>query len=962
MRSTEHSRAGKMDQPWRIQMFGGLRAERGERVVTRFSWQKVGALLGYLAYHRRRSHPREVLIEVLWPGTDPRTGRGNFRWSLHSLRRQLEPPGVLSGSVIQSDRSSVQLNPDTVQTDVADFEAALQAAGVAGTDAERVQHLMRAVDLYQGDLLSGYYQDWILVEQRRLADLYSHAVRRLTADLQRLGEPAQAIGYARRAASIDPLNESAQCDLMRLLASVGRSEAALRQYEELKQVLKDELDVAPSSAAAELARKIKVLAAEGASATSVSLAEADTSQTVPGMILRGAVTFLLTQIADTAALKEKHSEAFDQAVEIHEATLKALFEQHGGNVIRQSPDSFTAAFERATDALAAAVAGQQALSRASWPEMLDTPRVRMTLDTREVRLRDDEPSGSLFRRSMALLLAAHGGQILCSEATAGLIRQTLTEGVGLKELGIYRLANIAMAERLFAVDYPGMEPAEVPPPNATPAYTSNLPLQLTRFFGREDELAWLEENLLNEETHIVTLTGPGGSGKTRLAVEAARHLLEPLREAVWFVALQDLADPRNIPGRIVDALRLQRCAIEEPLDQAVEALSQQPSLLVLDNFEHLVEEGAPLVRTLVEKIPTLTCLVTSRQPLGLTGEHEFLVAPLPVPRGEESPESVAQFASVELFVDRAQAVKPDFQVSKRNARAISEICDRLDGVPLALELAAARVQTLTPKQMLDQLEHRLDFLISRKRDVVDRHRTLRASVEWSYRLLSSELQRFFARLSVFRGGWTVEAAQSICEEAQAADHLAVLRASSIVMAEEPPGETETIRFRMLETLREFATEQLSAEDAAALRRRHAEWYLEFISDVAPKLAEPDQEKSLALVDTEHDNLRAALDWCKSPNGEVDVGLKLIKKMTPFWDIRSHYSEARMYCLELLAMQKPPKPSVARADTLNVSGVFAFFQGDFPEARAFYEEALSIQRTLDDKPRIAATLHTNRAII
>ena len=317
---------------------------------------------------------------------------------------------------------------------------------------------------------------------------------------------------------------------------------------------------------------------------------------------------------------------------------------------------------------------------------------------------------------------------------------------------------------------------------------------------------------------LVTLTGLGGAGKTRLAIEVAERLVEPFAGAVWFAPLADITDPRLLADTILDSLRLVRSPQQEPLEQVIEALSRQPSLLILDNFEQMVEGGAALVQTLLSRVPTLTVLVTSRQLLGLAGEEEFVVPPLLTPNGGETAAQLSLYDSVQLFVDRAQAAMPHFQVTSGNAPAVAELCHRLEGLPLAIELAAARALVLTPAQMLKQLEQRFGFLVSRKRDATERHKTLEAAIEWSYRLLTPELQRFFARLSVFRGGWTAEAAEAVCEEPLALDYLAQLRECSLVLAEETRGGR--MRFRMLESLREYAANNYLAEGRPLNRERH----------------------------------------------------------------------------------------------------------------------------------------------
>ncbi len=940
-----------MDVRCRIELLGRLRVVQGDREITRFRTQKTGALLGYLAYHLERTHRRELLMDLLWPESAPATGRQSLSMALSSLRHQLEPPGVPPGPIVRADRFSVQLNPELVTTDVAEFEAAQQSAAEAGSDTERAQFLAEAVELYGGELLPGYYQDWIIPEQRRLGELYFRTVRWLTAYLEQAGEWERALECARRGVAADPFREEAHQDLIRLLAASGQSAEALRQYQELERILNEELEAAPSAATCELARQIELQVEERGAVAVPEPLPAPVSH-----LPTGTVTFLLTDSEGARRRQEQAPKAFQSAVEDHNDLLRQAFSRHGGQEVREAGGSFTVAFAHPSEALACAVECQRELSAHAWPEEVGPLPVRMALHTREVKPKQHEAPGWLLRRGTGLLLAAHGGQILCSEASAGLLRRSLPTGFNLAELGYYRLRGTEEPEPLFAVEYPGMEPGEFPPPRATPAYTSNLPIQLTAFFGREEELTRLEELLLEEERRLVTLTGPGGSGKTRLALEAVGPLSEAFRGAVWLVELQDLTDPQLIVDAVVVSLGLPRLPEVEPLEQASAALSRQRSLLVLDNFEHLVEEGAQVVRTLLERIPTLTCLVTSRRRLDLTGERESLVAPLPVPSGDESPEGLMHFASVQLFVDRAQAVRPDFQVTERNAKSVAALCYGLEGIPLALELAAARAQVMSPARMVAELEHRFDFLVSRKRDVDGRHRTLRAAMDWSYRLLSPELQRFFASLSVFRGGWAAEAAEEVCEEAKALEYLEELRACSLILAEESADEAGGMRFRMLETLREYAREQLSPEEQTALGHRHGEHYLALAEEADPRLTGPEQAQWLDRLETEHDNLRAALAWCKSAEDGAEAGLRLAGALWRFWQTRGYVSQGRGHLVEALKQKGATVSTLARAKALNGAGVLARRQGDYLAARALHEESLVIRRELGDRYSIAGSLH------
>jgi len=361
------------------------------------------------------------------------------------------------------------------------------------------------------------------------------------------------------------------------------------------------------------------------------------------------------------------------------------------------------------------------------------------------------------------------------------------------------------------------------------------------------------------------------------------------------------------------------------------------------------------VQTLLERAATLTCLVTSRRCLDLTAEREFFVAPLPTPTGDHSPEGLMRWASVEMFVDRAQARRPDFQVTEGNAHAVAELCYRLEGIPLALELAAARAQVLTVAQMVGQLEHRFDFLVSRKRDVERRHRTLRAAMRWSYDLLSPELQQFFARLSVFRGGWTAEAAEAVCDQPHALEVLEQLRECSLVLAEEGAGEGAPMRFRMLETLREYAREQLPTQDYAPLRQRHAEAYLALAEEARPELDRAEQAGWLDRLESEHDNLRAALQWYKSAEDGAEGGLRLASALGGFWAIRGYWVEGQEHLTELLAREEAAGRSALRATALGEAAWLAMEQYDAATARMLYEERLAIGRELGDKDVVVSTL-------
>jgi predicted ATPase/DNA-binding SARP family transcriptional activator/Tfp pilus assembly protein PilF len=496
---------------------------------------------------------------------------------------------------------------------------------------------------------------------------------------------------------------------------------------------------------------------------------------------------------------------------------------------------------------------------------------------------------------------------------------------------------------------PRVQPPEPAPPTAA------VPLPLNRFFGRTNEIARLRELLLNENVpaRLVTLTGPGGCGKTRLAIEIATRLRGAWSGAIWFVRLAEVVDAWRLLDAVQDALQLPRTHGLDPLDPIVTALSLQPSFLVLDNFEQLLPDGVPLVQTLLERVETLTILVTSRRRLGVPGEHPFPVPPLPWPGELDAPERLLECASARLFVDRARAARPEFAVTPANATAVARLCAQLEGLPLAIELAAARVAVLTPAQMVTRLggAPHTSSLLARPTGE-ERHRSLKATLDWSYQLLEPSLQQFFVRLSIFRGGWTLEAAESVGEDPLALDRLAELKECSLVVTEEHAGE---IRFRMLETLRQYAGEQLSPEEAARARARHAAFYLALAEAPTPDLQRTEAVSRVERLEREHDNLRAAMEWFVEQR-DVAAALRLGTLLAPFWATRGYWREGSERLEEALALPSAQARTVARAEALVEVGNLAREQGKYGAARRFHGESLSIYRELGDRPGIALALH------
>jgi predicted ATPase len=619
--------------------------------------------------------------------------------------------------------------------------------------------------------------------------------------------------------------------------------------------------------------------------------------------------------------------------------------------------------------VAAALEAQRGLMAEDWaglglPEPL---RVRAAIHVGAV---DPDESGDyrspVLNRLGRLLGAGHGAQVLLSLAAAELARDRLPPEATLLDLGEQRLKDLERPERVFQLLHP--ELPERFPPLATLADTpNNLPAQPTPLIGRGREADQIAE-LLRDGVRLVTLTGPGGIGKTRLALQVAADLLDAFPDGAWFVDLAPLTDPELVPAAVAEALGVREEG-GKPLAASLTAhLRERRLLLVLDNFEQVVD-GASHVAGLMTAAPDLKVLATSRIRLGLRGEHEYPVSPLALPDRQEgarqvpSLEQLTQYAAVRLFIERARSAKPDFAVTNETAPAVAEICHRLDGLPLAIELAAARSKLLSPPALLDRLGQRLNVLTGGARDLPARQRTLRDAIAWSHDLLEEDEQTLFRRLAVFAGGFTMEAAGALWATVAAADDgpdafagLEPLVDQSLLRQDDQEGEP---RFRMLETILEYALERLSASgEAEAVRRKHAAYYLALAERAEPELEGEKQRRCLTLLEAEHDNLRAALGWAVEHDGEM--ALCLAAALGAFWDIRSYFTEGRAWLGRALtaqgsALTKGPADPARRAKALRTAGVLAERQEDFEAAAAAQEDSLALSRELGDRRGMALAL-------
>jgi predicted ATPase/class 3 adenylate cyclase len=654
----------------------------------------------------------------------------------------------------------------------------------------------------------------------------------------------------------------------------------------------------------------------------------------------GTVTFLFTDIEGSTKLWERHPEAMHRALSRHDEILRRLTEQHGGYVFKTIGDAFCCAFRTAPDALETALDAQRLLLKERWAE--STPlRVRMALHTGATQERDGDYFGPPLNRVARLLSAAHGEQVLLSAATHEMVRDQLPAEINLAELGEYRLKDLFRPERVFQLVSTDL-PSEFPPLRTLDAYRNNLPLQPTPLVGREKEVSEVCDLMRGGETRLLTLTGPGGTGKTRLALQAAADLLDVFSDGTFFVPLATVSEVELLLPAVAETLGVME-AEEQPLDETLkDYLSERRMLLVLDNFEQVLG-AAPAVMELLAAAPGIKVLATSRAPLGLYGEHEFPVPPLTLPDLRNPPplERLTQYEAVGLFVERARALKPDFKVTNESAPAVAEICVRLDGLPLAIELAAARIKLLPPRAMLHRLGSRLKLLTGGARDLPERQRTLRATIEWSFALLEEGEQLLFRRLAVFSGGRTLEAIEEICDAegdlpVDSFEGVSSLFDKSLLRQEEGPNEEP--RFVMLETVHEFAREKLQGSgEAEEIKRRHAEHFLTLAEEAYPKLRGPDQLQWLERLEAEHDNMRAALSWALGRK-EAELALRLGGALSGFWSKRGYYGEGRRWLEGALAIEGRGSPEV-RAMALAGVGDLALEQGELDRAQQACEEGL-----------------------
>ena len=677
----------------------------------------------------------------------------------------------------------------------------------------------------------------------------------------------------------------------------------------------------------------------------------------------GTLTLFFTDIEGSTRLLQQLGDKYASVLRDCRRLLRTAFQLGNGYEVDTQGDGFFIVFERAVDAVTSAITAQRALFTTDWPNEVEV-RVRIGIHTGEPELAEEGYIGLDVHRAARIMSAAHGGQVLLSRATRDQVAHDLPPDVGLNELGQYHLKDISGLHELFQVVVPDL-PSDFPPPSAlSPLYPiQNLPSPSTSFVGREQEVATVCEHLRRTDVRMVTLMGTAGVGKTRLALQVAAQLTDLFMNGVCFVPLEQVSEPGGVIPALAQALNVQEEKGHSLFEQIKSTLRKHSLLLILDNFEQVLSAGR-FVAELLAACPRLKVLVTSRVMLHLQAEHLFEVQPLTVPDAAHVLDltMLSHNASVLLFVQRAQAVQPNFQLTQSNAVAVTGICRHLDGIPLAIELAAARARYFAPQALLANLEKGLAFLQANAQDMPERQQTLRRAIAWSYDLLQRSQQRVFRRLAVCVSGITPEAAEQVCTAAGAIEGSILEILGALVdqsMLQQQVLEQGEVRFWLLQTLREYGLELLTQTgELEATQAAFTKYYLSWTEQIMPLLVGAEQARWMDRLDREYENVRAALEWLLEhahlETLRAEEALRLCVALMVFWEVRGHISEGLAFLERALTHDQHVVPSI-RAQALHDAGFLALMMGDNARAEAFLRESQLLFRETGDKAGMANIL-------
>ncbi len=913
-------------------------ADDGEAIALSGDRERV--ILATLALGINQVVTASRLIDALWGDDPPATASNSLQVHVSKLRKKLR---AAAGEKIESVPHGYVLRARPDQVDLNCFERMIE--GATGDPAEVSKRLADALALWRGPTLADVDSDLLRGDKTRVDELRRVALeRRIEADLT-LGRHLDLVGELEALVHADPLREGPRRLLMIALYRSGRQAAALAVYKQGRELLAEELGIDPSSElqaleVAILRQDPKIAAPESQSASAQKMA-------IPS-VPSGTITLLMSDIEGSTRLWEQHPDAMALTLRRHDELMRTAIEGAGGYVFKAVGDSFCAAFATASDAILAASDTQKTLGAEVWPDPIEL-RVRIALHSGSCEERDGDFFGPAVNRVARLAAVAHGGQVLVSGTTAQLLSDTVPKHTSLRDLGAHRLRDLSQPEHVFQLDIAGSD-HEFPALRSldNPTLDNNLPIQLTSFVGRDRELS--DVRALVDGSPLVTLTGAGGAGKTRLALAVAADLLDGLGDGVWFVDLASLGDPELVASATANAIGVRDEPGRPVIETLLDALRSRRLLLLFDNCEHLIDGCVKLVDALMRSCPGVHVLATSREPLGLSGERIYRVPPLTLPGDDPL---VAE--SVQLFLERAQEHRPDFVLGEKSVAVLGALCRRLDGMPLAIELAAARVRSLSLEDIESRLDQRFRLLTGGDRGALARQQTLRALIDWSYDLLNERERAILDYLSVFAGGFDLTATETVCalaeiEAWEVVDVLGSLVDKSLVQADQT---NRGLRYRLLETIRQYADERLAERGKDALveaRATHAHTYLTLAEEAVPHLSGDRQLEWIDRLDTEQDNIITAIDhFVADPDAGVKA-LRLVVAASELWNVRSRPDSAQAIAAAL-AHPGAQTPSALRAAALGELG--SRLEGR--EGRGYLEEGLAIARSVDDRAVLARLL-------
>jgi predicted ATPase/class 3 adenylate cyclase len=907
---------------------------------------KERAVLAILALRAGKAVAVTELIYGLWGETPPRSAVKTLQAYVSALRRNF------LSERIETVAGGYRLAIEPESVDVVVFEHILREASdaLAGGDPRvAVTRVGQALQMWRGEPLgdladhpAGTAEIARLVELRRGGE-------ELSADARlAMGEHNAVIGDLEAAVAAEPLRERRWAQLMVALYRAGRQADALRAYQRLRGALADELGLEPSGETRSL--EAAILAQDPALELRPQLAAISTS--VGKGLPSGNVTFLFTDLEGSTRLFRQLRDRYPALLEQHRRIIRAAVDRRGGVEVSTEGDGMFVAFADAVAAVESCVDAQVSLSGHPWPDDGGV-RVRMGLHTGIATPTPEHDYTSVaVHQTARIASAAHGGQVLLSEETVNLIKDVLPDEISLLDCGRFRLDGFDEPDRLYQLCHPRLE-RSFPRPRAAPASTHNLPPELTSFVPRPAQLADVTRRL--EAPGLVTLTGAGGTGKTRLALRAARDA-EDRFDGVWLCELAPLQDAARVTGELASTLRCEAPPGADLLAAVSQRLADGVQLLILDNCEHLLDATADLVVRLRRAAPDLHLLATSRSPMGIDGEIVYRVPSLSVPKATTTPSELVDFEAVRLFVERAEAQWPGFALDERNGSAVAQICASLDGIPLAIELAAARLRVMSVEDVASRLHDRFRLLAGGTRTAPPRQRTLAALIDWSYDLMADRERRALSRLAVLPAGFDLATAEAVVDDEGWGDVVEVVSSlvdKSLLQFDASAGIT---RYRMLETVREYAVGKLDDNDQAAAQAAAATHFLELTEAAATELIESDRLAWLTRLEPDDENLRAAfITLLAGP--DPTPALRFGAAISKFWNTRGLYGDEMALLEASLDRPDASGATLARGEALAAAGYLQFRSGEYTKAQRRLTEALAIATECDSAERRAGVLRT-----